>query len=145
MTGPERREIERADPSARRRALVAAGVVAALGWAAFFILQEWLSQLRGSGETELRRSLAGAMIWGSWAAALPVAALAAWLWRYGGRVCRAARFPPPGAKVIRDTPVVNGDAARLRGTAMRILAVFLGLLSAGTVIACYRLVARLEG
>lgn len=145
MTGPDRREVQRADPAARRRALIAAGVVAALGWAAYFVLQEWLSQLRGSNEAELRHSLEGAMIWGSWAATLPVAVLAAWLWRFGGRVGRAGRYPPPGTKVIRDTPVFHGQSARLVGVAMRVLAAFLGLLSAGTLIAVHRLVARLEG
>jgi hypothetical protein len=144
-TGSDRRDIQRADPAARRHALVAAGLIAAVGWAAYFVLQDWLSQLRGSNEAELRHSLEGAMIWGSWAATLPVAILAVWLWRFGGRVGRAERYPPPETKVIRDTPVVHGHSARLLGVAMRVLAAFLGLLSAGTLIAVHRLVARLEG
>ena len=86
-----------------------------------------------------------AMLWGSWAACVPVALLAVWMWLHGGRIARAGRYPAPGSKVIRDTPVLHGAAARLRGTALRLLAVVLGLLSAGTMIAVYRLVARLEG
>ena len=138
-------EIQPADPATRRRALFGAAAVALAGWAAFFVLQDWLRGLGSTDALATRRALADAMIWGSWAACLPVAVLATWLWLQGLRISRAGRFPAPGTKVIRDTPVLHGDAARLRGLLMRVLAVFLGLLAAGTLIAVHRLVARLEG
>lgn len=138
-------EIQRADPATRRLALLAAAAVALAGWAAFFVLQDWLAGMHSADLVETRHALEDAMLWGSWAACAPVALLAAWLWLHGGRIVRAGRYPAPGSKVIRDTPVLHGDAARLRGAGMRVLAVFLGLLSAGTLIAVYRLVARLEG
>lgn len=137
--------IQPADPATRRRALIVAGVVAVAGWAAFFALQEWLARLAGADPQFMRESLERALVWGSWAAMLPVAVLAGWLWVYGARVGRAGRYPAPGAKVVRDTPVLIGDAARLRGTALKVLAAFLGLLSAGTLVAVYRLLARLPG
>jgi hypothetical protein len=137
-------EIQPADPATRRRALIAAGAIAVAGWVAFFALQEWLARLPGTDPEYMRASLERALVWGSWAAMLPVAVLAGWLWVYGARVSRAGRFPAPGAKVVRDTPVLVGDAARLRGTALKVLAAFLGLLSAGTLIAVYRLIARLH-
>lgn len=138
-------EIQPADPATRRRALVAAGVVAVLGWAAFFALQDWLARLAGADPARMRESLEHALIWGSWAAMLPVTVLAGWLWHYGVRVSRSGRFPAPGTKVVRDTPVLHGELARLRGAALRGLAAFLGLLSAGTLIAVHRLIARLHG
>jgi hypothetical protein len=138
-------EIQRADPATRRRALLAAAAVAAAGWAAFIVLQGWIAGLDGADPVETRHALEDAMLWGSWAACVPVTLLAVWMWLHGGRVVRAGRYPAPGSKVIRDTVVAHGDAARLRGTALRVLAVFLALLSAGTLIAAYRLVARLEG
>ena len=138
-------EIQRADAATRRLALLAAGAVALAGWAAYFVLQEWLAGLHIADPVETRHALEDAMLWGSWAACTPVALLAIWMWLHGGRIARAGRYPAPGSKVIRDTPVLHGDAARLRGVGMRVLAVFLGLLSAGTLIAVYRLVARLEG
>ena len=85
------------------------------------------------------------MVWGSWAACLPVFVLATWMWLHGGRIRESRRYPPPGAKVIRDTPVAHGEVARARGLALRVLAVLLGLLCAGTLLAVYRLVTRLEG
>ena len=138
-------EIQRADALTRRRAMVAAIAVALAGWAAFFVLQNWLAGLRGNDPVVTRHALEDAMLWGSWAACAPIALLAAWMWLHGGRIVRAGRYPAPGSKVIRDTPVLHGDAARLRGTAMRVLAAFLLLLSVGTLSAVYRLVARLEG
>jgi|SRR5688572_5257903 len=137
-------EIQRADPALRRRAVVAAAAIAAAGWAAFIGLQGWLAGLRGLDPARMRESLEDAMIWGSWAALLPVAAIAILLWRYGGRVHRAGRYPPPRSRVVRDTRVVHGNEARLRGAAMRVLAVLLGLLCAGTLLAVHRLVVRLH-
>ena len=138
-------EIQRADPATRRLALVAAAAVAVAGWAAFFVLQNWLAGLHSADPVATRHALEDAMLWGSWAACVPVALLATWLWLHGGRIARAGRYPAPGSKVIRDTPVLHGNAARLRGTVLRVLAVVLGLLSAGTMFSVYRLVARLEG
>lgn len=137
-------EIQPADPVTRRRALIVAGAIAVLGWAAFFALQNWIAGLEGAEPTHMRASLERALVWGSWATMLPVVALAGWLWLYGARVGRAGRFPAPGAKVVRDTPVLLGDAARVRGVALKVLAAFLGLLSAGTLVAVYRLIARLH-
>lgn len=56
----------------------------------------------------------------------PLVALAVYLWSLGARVLRAGQFPPPGYRVIRDTPVVGGQAAVLRGRAFRALALCLG-------------------
>jgi hypothetical protein len=139
------REIQHADPVARRRALIAIAVITVAGWAAFFVLQDWLMGMQGASPDQARKALEDAMIWGSWAASLPVFALAIWLWLLGGRIYRAGRYPAPGSKVIRDTPVLHGDAARVRGTLLRVLAVLLSLVCAGTLIACYRLIAVLEG
>ena len=137
-------EIQRADVATRRRARFAAAAVAIAGWAALFVMQDWLAELHVADPVQTRHALEDAMLWGSWAACIPVALLAIWMWLHGGRIVRAERYPAPGSKVIRDTPVLHGDAARLRGTGLRVLAVFLGLLSAGTLIAVYRLVATLE-
>jgi len=38
-------------------------------------------------------------------------ALGTWLWMLGRRINRAGCFPPPGAKVVRDTQVRTGQRA----------------------------------
>jgi hypothetical protein len=137
-------EIQPADPVARRRALIAAAVIAAAGWAAYFALQNWLADLRSLPPESAQEALEDAMIWGTWAATLPVLVFATWLWLLGRRVRRAGRFPPPGAKVIRDTPVLIGRDARVRGATLQVTALVLGVCGAGTLIAVHRLVVRLD-
>jgi hypothetical protein len=137
-------EVQPADPTTRRRALIAVAVIAMAGWGLYFGLEQWLAGLRGSSLGHVRDSLERALIWSSWATFLPITVLAAFMWRYGARVCRAERFPAPGAKVVRDTPVLRGKPARRRGTALQVLAAGLALLSAGALIAVYRLIARLH-
>lgn len=137
-------EIQRADPVARRRVLVAVVAVAALCVAGYMTLQHWLAGLRGLDAAHMQQALERALIVASWAALVPAAIFAACLWRYGVRVCKAGRFPAPGARVIRDTPVLRGAPAQLRGAFLKVLAAFLALLAAGTLIAAYRLIARLH-
>jgi hypothetical protein len=136
--------IQRADPGARRRALLLAVAIGAAGWAAFFVLQEWLADLQTKDPAIAREALEDAMIWGTWAATLPVLVFATWLWLLGARVRRAERYPPPGAKVIRDTPVLTGREARSRGALLQVFALILGVCGAGTLIAVHRLVVRLD-
>ena len=59
-------EIQRADVPTRRRALFAAGAVAVAGWAALFVLQDWLAELHLADPVEMRHALEDAMLWGSW-------------------------------------------------------------------------------
>jgi hypothetical protein len=40
--------------------------------------------------------------------------------------------------------VVHGAPAQLRGTILKVLAAFLALLATGTLVAAYRLIARLH-
>ena len=137
-------EVQPADPVARRRVLVGAVAVLAACTAGYFALQHWLAGLRGLAMPQVQQALERALILVGWAAMVPAVLLAAFLWRYGTRVCAADRFPAPGARVIRDTPVLHGPPAQLRGTALKVVAVFLTLLASGTLIAAYRLVARLH-
>lgn len=137
-------EIQPADPVARRRVLLGAVAVLAACTGGYFGLRHWLAGLRGLDTPHVQQSLEHALIVVGWAAMVPAVALAACLWRYGSRVCAADRFPAPGARVIRDTPVLHGPPAQLRGAALKVLAAFLALLASGTLIAAYRLIARLH-
>ena len=48
-------------------------------------------------------------------AALPLLGVAIYLFRTGTAILRCRRFPPPGMDVVRDTPILTGRAAILRG------------------------------
>jgi len=57
----------------------------------------------------------------------PLLGFGAYLWSLGRRVIRASTFPPPGLRVIRDTPVISGEAAVLRGRQLKLLALCCGI------------------
>lgn len=74
------------------------------------------------------------------AATAPLLALP--LWRMGRRVRREGVFPPPGARLLRPVAPVHGRAARLRGSALQLMAVLLlvaGLLPVLMLLALLRL------
>lgn len=134
-------EIHRADPSARRRAIVTVLVIAGLGVCGHFALEAWLGRTVEGDPAQARESLSSVLVWGTWIVALAIAAFGVQLWLVGGRVRRGQRFPLPGAKLLRDTPVRTGRAARMRGMLLRAIGVLLLALAAGLVLAVRRLVA----
>jgi len=75
----------------------------------------------------------------------PLVAFAAYLWSLGAKVLRAGEFPPPGYRVTRDTPVIAGPAAALRGRGLRALALCLGLASAFLCLLLWWLAGVLTG
>jgi hypothetical protein len=126
-------EIQKADPQARRKALVIVVLWTALGGlviAGFThfgdSLRDWI--LSDPAETPFRARLANCLVVAL--LAVPLVALAIYGWLIGARVLRAQRFPPPGLRVIHDTPVVSGPAAVTRGHALQVVAVCLGLTAA---------------
>jgi hypothetical protein len=132
-------EVQKADPDARRRAILALIFAAALG--ALLIsgfdyfgapFREWLTS--ESAETTRRAKLALAI--SIFVLSSPVIAFAIYFWLFGARVLRAQQFPPPGSRVICDTPIVRGQAAVTRGHAIQILAVCLGAGAAVLALFC---------
>jgi hypothetical protein len=126
-------EIQKADPAARRQAVLlvifgtAVGALLIAGIEHFREpFREWL--LSEPAETARRAKLA--MYVSGFVVSAPVIAFAIYLWLLGARVLRAQQFPPPGFRVIRDTPVVGGHGAVNRGHAMQVLAVCLGMSAA---------------
>ena len=122
-------EIQKADPAARRQAVLlvifgmAVGALLIAGIEHFREpFREWL--LSEPAETARRAKLA--MYVSGFVVSAPVIAFAVFLWLLGARVLRAQQFPPPGFRVIRDTPVVGGRGATVRGHVIQILAVCLG-------------------
>lgn len=59
----------------------------------------------------------------------PLFALAAYFWRLGVRVVRGQQFPPPMYRVVRDTHILRGRAALIRGWLLGGLAVCLLILA----------------
>jgi hypothetical protein len=127
-------DVVRGDPVLRRRALLVLPLLLALGVVALASAPRashrlilWLQQSPDAGGRAVLAMLGFAAPF----------TLAAWLVGGGAvrrsvQTLRARRFPPPGMRVVRDTPVLRGRTARLFG----VIGLILGatLLTAGTML-----------
>lgn len=136
-------EIQQADPRSRRFALMCIAVAAVLGSGALVLLeshrQSLLSWFQGSSSHAQASIIVAALV----LLLAPLFLMAAWVWNFGVRVLRGNRHPPEGVKVIRDTPVSRGAAARLYGRLYQALAALL-LLAGLSVLGLFWIVWRLK-
>ena len=125
-------EIQSADSKARAYAVGIVAVGAVLGGATLLLLQLQREHLVAwFAESPLRLEIAvlgGVVI----LVLLTLLLAAVWAWRLGGRVLEEGRFPPQGLKVVRDTVVLFGAQARLRGRLLQGLGVV--FIVAGSVM-----------
>jgi hypothetical protein len=141
-------EVRRADPDARRQAvlivalgaLVGALLIAGFDWYGN-ALRDWVR----SQPSEMPRRLRLVFIVGAALLSAPAIVFAAYLWSLGAKVLSAQQCPPPGHRVIRDTPVIGGRAAMWRGRSYQILAVVLGVASVLLWLAVWRVAGTFRG
>lgn len=137
---PLGRQVLRADPEARRRALIALAAVAAVAViTAVWGLPAAAESLKRQPPPQALRILQGLAL----AAFLPAIPLGYFTWRHGQRILHGGQFPPPGARVIADTPVVTGRAARARGFALKSMGALLAVLGAVGAVAVPLLLGQL--
>lgn len=137
-------EIQKADPGARRLALLLLAAGTLVGVAAILgaehlraPLRDWLLAEPG----RLAQRLSWIVLGLGAAAALPALLAAAHLWRVARKAARAHRFPPPGQKVLRDTPVLLGAAAVARARRLRVAALVACAGVVAVVLVAWRLVS----
>jgi len=136
--------VRRADPAFRRLAIII--VVAGTCAAAFVIgllgrsrdaLADWVRADAGRSAQRIELILVVFALLLS----APLVAMAAYLTSLGGRAVRAREFPPPGFRVIRDTPIINGDDAVSRGRWLQGAAVILTAAAVAMGLLFWRLAA----
>jgi hypothetical protein len=137
-------DVQRADPRLRVLALLVLVAAVAAGVAAIALFQDWLADVAQRAPADARRSLRWAFTAVSGAACVALLALGRYAWRSGARVRSAARFPPPGAHVLRDTPVLRGTAALRRGRLMQGVGVVLACGALGLLALSWRVTSTLE-
>jgi hypothetical protein len=120
-----------ADPAARRTAVILVVVIAVIGGLLIFAAGAARPHVQAWVEEDLRSRLTIVIAALTFVASGPPLALAVYLWRFGTRVIDTARFPPPEARVMSDTPILTGESARARG---RMLRIFSALVAAGAIL-----------
>ena len=124
-------EIQRADRRLRMLLVLAFVGAVAVGAVGLSVFEGWLDEVRQLAPADARRALRSAFLWVAGGAFATSLLPGVYLWRFGSRTRSAARFPPPGARVIRDTAILQGDAARRRGGIIQGLGVLLTLCALG--------------
>ena len=121
-------QIQTPDPVARKKALILLGVGMIFGCVFLSTyewylahLEEWILAQPERRQEKLLWILAALLV-----LFLPVLFAAVYFWRTACSVMDAQRFPLPGAKVIRQTPILTGAKALFRGRVLQVCAVFLG-------------------
>lgn len=57
---------------------------------------------------------------------LPLFVFSCYFWRLGARVIRDQAYPPAGYRMLKDTPVITGPKAMVRGRAIKFMGICLG-------------------
>jgi hypothetical protein len=133
-------EVQKADPAARKKAVLLLLIFAVLGAGSFYIVEATKYDLADWVETNATAILNDLKII---AVALVVLFTPVYLALYhffslGSRIARTQRFPPPGLAVIRDTKIITGDTAILRGRILQILSVTIALMTIVTIFMALR-------
>ncbi len=107
-------EIVRADKKHRRRVACWTGVGLLGGGVGLFVVWRSLADITAAaGENPSQAAEAAVVlvtVFG-WIAAGSLIGAGLWSWRLARKIRRAGRYPPPGAKVVRDTPLRTGAKA----------------------------------
>jgi hypothetical protein len=137
-------EIRRADPAARRQALIIVVVGAVTGASLLLALEVYQDPLLDWVRSQPRErmtvvfSLVAAML------SAPVFALAVYLWLLAAKIVKTEVFPPSGLRLIRDTTRITGSTALLRGRMLKGIAVCLAIVSGLSCLAFWWLVRVLN-
>jgi hypothetical protein len=138
-------DVQRADPKLRVTAIAVVIAALVLGAVLWVMLEQWFSALKQLPASAAQAQLLTAFAWAFGSVCIAIIWLAVSFWRSGARVRRAAQWPLPGLGVVRDTPVLRGDAAVARGRLMQAGAVVLLLCAACVAVVAWRLYYRFAG
>jgi hypothetical protein len=139
-------ETQRAEPAARREAVLLVVAGAVVGAVLLVVLERYRAPLREWLLSEPEQSahrLKFVFLLVSVAMSAPLFGFAAHIWCLGDKVIRAQQLPPPRARVVCDAGVLRERRAVARGHSFKILAVFLAMVAAVMWCLLWRLASAL--
>lgn len=136
-------DVQNADSGARRRTLVLMVVGVAVGASTILIARRLLPAVEAWVAEDAAGRLPTVAVVAALIPTAPLAAFGAYLWHLGSRVVGARRFPPPGLRVARDVPVVEGATAVRRGRTLRTMGVVIVVAAAAAAALIWRLLTSL--
>jgi hypothetical protein len=131
-------EMQRADPKLRRTVAWGAVAAAFAGVLGFLLLRQWLAELAHVPAAVAKSQLVNFVAWCLVSLCLSLFAFAGYVLRLGAQVVAHGRLPLPGARVVRDTRVVQGEVARRYGRWLQLLGVALFVASAVGAVLSWR-------
>lgn len=137
-------KLQRADPGARRVLAWTLVMGMGAGAIAYALLQAWLADVMQLPPATARQKLLSLLFWVLSVGAVSLVGLGAYIWRVGARIRAARRFPPPGSRVIRDTPIRLDAAAVRRGKAIQAAGAALVLCASGLGAISWRLLSAIS-
>ena len=141
------KQIQKADPAARKRALtiiLVGGVIGTLMIGAYRHYEVEIFAWLEHNIAWLADSPGIVLGFGCLLVA-PLLVLSGFLFFYGRRAARAKRIPPPDSAVVRDTVVKTGARAVFHGRFVQVLSVLLLLSGAAIPFLFWYLLDRLIG
>lgn len=122
-------ETQPADPQARRRAVWAILAIVILSGAFAIGLHfqgERLEQMAQQKLIELADRPA-ILFLVAFVVMIPLVGASIPVYRQASRIVKSGRIPPPGQKVIRDTPIITGRKAIRQGRGLQVMAILMAL------------------
>lgn len=133
-------DLLRADLRLRHLTLAVFGVAVVIALLGMFVFQRWLGGIASMQGTDLAIMRLRGMIAIALTGIAICLALLAWLSAHkAAKTLKTQQWPLPGARVIRDTTILRGDAASRLGRLLQISAVVLLLLAFATGFVSWRL------
>jgi len=146
MSEPSHKKIVRADSGSRKKAVIifAGALIVGLVLLHYFrtFLQGIENLIDESPQEAINRLLTAfgvvmaAMVFG-------FAAFALYLWRISLRTFRSEQFPPPGIHVTRDSDMITGQGAKLRGMMGLVIAASMAAFGLLLALYVYRMIQNL--
>ncbi len=142
-------KIEPASPILRRNTAIALGVIAVLLAGLLYFVEQQLpvllnESLLDESPEALTRQLNGLII-ALAVLSLPMAVPLWLMWSLANRAQKAERFPPPGTRVVRDTPIREGREAQRYARFLKALVLLLALAIAAIPVFLFLLLRAITG